>query len=182
MRSLLQSIYRRLNRRLAIRKNVEFRPDLRVGAGTLIMAPDRLTIGDKVIIGANCWIACNGSIGDGVLMSSHVGIVGKHDHDPSAKGVLISEAPWIYEAAANDRDARHSITIESDVWIGFGAKLMSGIVVGRGSIVGAGAVVTRDVEPYSIVAGNPARKIRRRFTVAEAALHEAMLANPAPKN
>lgn len=54
------------------------------------------------------------------------------------------------------------IVIEDDVWIGYGAQIMSGITVGTGAIVAAGAVVTKDVPPYSVVAGVPARVIKSR--------------------
>lgn len=53
--------------------------------------------------------------------------------------------------------------IGHDVWIGHGALIMPGVTVGTGAVVGAGAVVTHDVEPYTIVAGVPARPLRRRF-------------------
>ena len=53
--------------------------------------------------------------------------------------------------------------IGNDVWIGFGATILSGVAIGDGAIVGAKAVVTRDVPPYAIVAGNPAKVIRYRF-------------------
>lgn len=53
--------------------------------------------------------------------------------------------------------------IGHDVWIGHGAKIKGGVSVGNGSIIGMGSVVTKDVEPYSIVAGNPAKVIKYRF-------------------
>jgi acetyltransferase-like isoleucine patch superfamily enzyme len=55
------------------------------------------------------------------------------------------------------------VTIGSDVWLCTDAIILSGVTIGHGAVVAAGAVVTRDVEPYSIVAGNPARHIRWRF-------------------
>lgn len=54
-----------------------------------------------------------------------------------------------------------------DVWIGLGATIMPGITIGNGAIIGAMSVVTRDVEPYSIVAGNPAKQIKKRFSTSE---------------
>lgn len=54
--------------------------------------------------------------------------------------------------------------IGSDVWIGYEAVILSGVKIGDGAIIGARAVVTRDVEPYAIVGGVPARLIRKRFS------------------
>ncbi len=56
------------------------------------------------------------------------------------------------------------VKIGNDVWIGHGAIVLSGITIGDGCIIGAGSVVTRDVEPYSVVAGNPAKLLRKRFS------------------
>jgi chloramphenicol O-acetyltransferase type B len=63
-------------------------------------------------------------------------------------------------------------TVGNDVWIGFGARVRAGISIGHGSVIGMGSVVTRDVAPYTIVGGNPARRIRDRFTpqISEALL------------
>lgn len=58
----------------------------------------------------------------------------------------------------------HRVTIGPDVWIGHGAILMPGVSVGTGAVIGAGAVVTHDVAPYTIVVGVPARPLRRRFS------------------
>lgn len=61
------------------------------------------------------------------------------------------------------------IRVESDVWIGSRASLLDGVKVGTGSVIAAGAMVTRDVEPYTIVGGIPAKQIRRRFPDSVAA-------------
>lgn len=58
------------------------------------------------------------------------------------------------------------VNIGNDVWIGVNALIMSGVCIGDGAVIGANSVVARDVEPYSIVAGNPARLIRKRFDQA----------------
>lgn len=54
-------------------------------------------------------------------------------------------------------------SLGNDVWIGEGAYVKAGVTIGHGAVVGMGSIVTRDVEPYAIVAGNPARPIRMRF-------------------
>lgn len=61
---------------------------------------------------------------------------------------------------------RGDVVIGSDVWLGMGCTILSGVTVGHGAVVAAQAVVTRDVEPYAIVAGNPARVVRWRFDEA----------------
>lgn len=55
------------------------------------------------------------------------------------------------------------VTIGNDVWIGRGARILSGVSIGDGAVIGAHAVVARSVRPYAVVVGNPAREIRRRF-------------------
>ena len=62
-----------------------------------------------------------------------------------------------------DPVTRGDVIISNDVWIGHGASILSGVQIGDGAVIGARAVITKDVEPYSIVAGNPARLIRKRF-------------------
>ncbi len=59
--------------------------------------------------------------------------------------------------------SKGDIIIEDDVWIGYGSTILSGVHVGQGAIIAAGAVVTKNVEPYSIVGGTPARHIKYRF-------------------
>ncbi|KAA0075336.1 chloramphenicol acetyltransferase [Tardiphaga sp. P9-11] len=60
----------------------------------------------------------------------------------------------------------HHCTIGHDVWLGHGAIVLPGRNIGTGSVIAAGAIVTKDVAPYTIVAGNPARPVRRRFSQA----------------
>ena len=168
-------IARRIYRRMAIRRNVTFAPDLKIGRGCFVTAPDRLTIGAKVSIGEQCWIGCNGRIGDGVLISSYVGIAGRRDHDMKDLGAYMSESQWIFDLPASARDDRDSIDIGDDVWVGFGAIIMSGLTIGRGAVVGAGAVVSKNVPPYAIVTGNPARQVGERFNSQDRLKHEEML-------
>ena len=74
---------------------------------------------------------------------------------------------WPAASSFADRDieegSKGDVIIGNDVWIGFGALILSGVRIGDGAVIGAGAVVTTDVEPYSIVIGNPARLTKKRF-------------------
>jgi acetyltransferase-like isoleucine patch superfamily enzyme len=64
----------------------------------------------------------------------------------------------------SDRWSKGDVIIGNDVWIGINVTILSGVTIGDGSAVAAGAIVTKNVEPYSIVAGNPARLLRKRFS------------------
>lgn len=68
-----------------------------------------------------------------------------------------------FDLAGYVAQSRGDTSIGPDVWIGSGAWIMPGVVIGAGAIVAAKSVVTREVRPYAVVAGNPAREIRRRF-------------------
>jgi len=62
-----------------------------------------------------------------------------------------------------DLKTNKEIIIGNDVWVGHGAIVLSGVSIGNGAIIGAGSIVTKNVEPYSIVVGNPAKSIKKRF-------------------
>ncbi|RPI15805.1 MAG: antibiotic acetyltransferase [Lysobacterales bacterium] len=64
---------------------------------------------------------------------------------------------------------RGDVVVGSDVWVGHGACILSGIRIGDGAVIGAQAVVSRSVEPYAVVAGNPARQVRLRFSERQVA-------------
>ncbi|WP_280638388.1 acyltransferase [Brevundimonas nasdae] len=164
-------------RRLAVRRNVAFESDLQVGAGCFINAVDQLTIGPKVAIGTNVWISCNGSIGAGVLIGSQVGIVSRYEHNLGQIGVMISQATTLGAPESRARDARDEVHIGDDVWIGFNATILSGVTIGRGAIIAAGSVVSRDVDAYAVVAGNPARPVSERMTTSDRIHHERGLAS-----
>ncbi len=170
MKPLLQALYRLY----AVRKNVRHGRRLHLGLGTIVDASRGLTIGDDVYIGKGCTVEVDGRIGDGVLIANRVGLVGRHDHDFRVPGRIMRHAPWIGDAEF-DESLRQELIIEDDVWIGYGAIVLSGVTVGRGAVVAAGAVVTRDVPPYAIVAGLPARVVGRRFSDEEIQAHEIAL-------
>ncbi|MCZ8192279.1 MAG: DapH/DapD/GlmU-related protein, partial [Microcystis sp. LE19-338.1B] len=63
---------------------------------------------------------------------------------------------------AKDVDIQSApVVIEDHVWIGFNVGILKGVTIGKGAIIGAGSVVTKDVEPFTVVAGNPAKIIKR---------------------
>jgi virginiamycin A acetyltransferase len=71
---------------------------------------------------------------------------------------------WQEAMAGKEYPFKGSIEIGNDVWIGYKAVIMAGVKIGDGAIIGAYSVVTKDVEPYAIVGGNPAREIKKRFS------------------
>jgi acetyltransferase-like isoleucine patch superfamily enzyme len=173
--TILRPIWLRLFKLYAIRGKVVCHGDLHLGIGSKIFAPNRLNIGRDVYIGKMCTIECDGEIGDEVMIANNVGIVGRYDHDYAIVGKSIRKAPWIGDPDYVRGERKTEFRIGSDVWIGYGAIVLSGVTVGRGAIVAAGAVVTRDVRPYAIVAGNPAREVGSRFSCDVAARHEQLM-------
>ena len=114
-------------------------------------------------------------IGNDVLIGNNVGLIGKYDHDYSCLGKSIKDSPWIGDPDYQFKGKGLRIVIENDVWIGYGSIIVSGVRIGHGAIVAAGSVVLKDVEPYSIVAGNPAREISKRFIDNQIREHEKVL-------
>ena len=149
---------------------------LHVGKGSRLWAPNVLHIGNHVYIGKHVHIEANCQIGDYCLLANRVAILGRRDHDFSAVGYPVRFAPWVGSKRLPHRHAEQVAVIEQDVWIGYGAIILTGVTVGRGAVVAAGTVVNRDVAPYDIVAGAPARVVGRRFADELAiAKHEAMI-------
>ncbi|HYE95585.1 MAG TPA: CatB-related O-acetyltransferase [Rubricoccaceae bacterium] len=173
--SHLKRLWQAAYRRYAIRKNVRYGRNLHLGLGTVVDASVELTIGDDVYVGKGCTLECNGSIGNGVMLANRVGLIGRHDHDFRAVGKMIRHAPWIGDVDFPEEHRRERLVVGDDVWIGYGAIVLSGVTVGRGAIVAAGALVTKDVPPYALVAGVPARVAGRRFSEEEIDRHEAAL-------
>jgi acetyltransferase-like isoleucine patch superfamily enzyme len=152
--------------------------DLHVGKDTRLWAPKRLTIGDCVYIGKQVHIEANCTIGNYCLLANRVAIVGRHDHDFTALGYPMRFAPWVGGRKILSPFADEAALIEDDVWVGYGTIVLTGVTIGRGSIVAAGSVVTRDVPAYSIAAGVPAKVVGQRFSDAEMiAKHEQSICN-----
>ena len=148
-------------------------------------------IGKDVYIGTNCFFTYeNICIGDSVHIGNFCIIQSAHgkihigSHIMFGPGVHIhggnhlSQKLGVYMKDNHDKKPGDDgeVIIQDDVWIGANAIVLTGVTVGEGSIVGAGAVVTKDVKPYSIVAGNPAKLIGMRFTEDEIHIHRQKLA------
>lgn len=69
----------------------------------------------------------------------------------------------IHAHCREDAQSRGSICVEDEVWIGYGATILSGVRIGKGAVIGAKAVVTKDIPPYAIAVGNPAKVVRTRI-------------------
>jgi len=111
------------------------------------------------------------NIGSKVMFGPQVMLIGGN-HNTSQVGAAMFD---VHEKRLCDD---LGVTVEDDVWIGSRAIILSGVTVGRGSIVAAGAVVTRSVPPYSVVGGCPARVIRFRWDVETILLHEDAVYGP----
>ncbi len=107
--------------------------------GSVLVAVERIEVGNRVVVGANVTIADTDF------------------HPLSAR-----------DRARNFNGGQYApIRIEDDVFIGMNSIVLKGVTIGRGSVVGAGSVVAKDVPPETIVAGNPARVLREQFSSSE---------------
>ena len=129
--------------------------DVYVGHGAILKGyhADDLRIGDGTWIGQRVFLHSAG----GLIIGRNVGIgpgvtIITSSHREAGRAVPILHAPLSFA----------KVVIEDDVDLGVGAIVLPGITVGRGAQVGAGAVVTRDVAAFTVVAGNPARVLRER--------------------
>ncbi len=131
----------------------------RIQSGFVIMSPHKdVTLGERVQLGYNCIIQCDIEFANSILVASNVSFVGKDDHITSVSGQTI----W-----NSGRGDTKKTYIGNDVWIGHGAIIIAGVTISDGAIVAAGSVVTKDVEPCTIVGGNPAHFIKNRFSTEE---------------
>lgn len=113
--------------------------------------------GDKLKIGRFCSVACGAKF---VFTSANHTL---HSLSTYTFPIFFEEWGLDVKNITEAWDNKGNIIVGNDVWIGYGAVILSGVTVGDGAIIGARAVVTKDVPPYTIVGGVPARQIRKRF-------------------
>ncbi len=142
-------------------KGIHFGDKVTVGSYALIRPTNLyggepgvgLRVGNQSSIGPYAYIGCSGyiEIGNNVMMSPRVSIYSENhvfDH---------TNIPMIEQGVK-----RSFVKIEDDCWIASNAVILAGVTIGKGAVVAAGSVVNKDVPPYSIVAGNPAKVIKSR--------------------
>lgn len=149
----------------------EIGKNFHAGRHVILWAKHQLKIGNNFYIGRYSYIESDAVIGDNVIIANYVCLAGRYDHNYQQTGVPVRLASQIMDKDYNWKGLDIKIVIEDDVWIGVGSIILSGVVVGRGSIIAAGSVVTKNVEPFSIYGGNPAKKIGNRFE-SESQLNE----------
>jgi acetyltransferase-like isoleucine patch superfamily enzyme len=132
---------------------------------------ENISVGNDVSIGPSaCFLASRSSItiGNKVMFGPNVTVIGG-DHNTSEIG------KFMYDVKNKRPEDDQPVVIEDDVWIGSGVIILKGVRICRGSIISAGAVVTKDVSPYSVMAGVPARLIKNRWSKKDIFKHDAML-------
>lgn len=136
-------------------KNIQVGDDVSIGSGAMLLASEsKIIIGNKVMFGPN------------------VTIIGGN-HNTSVVG------SFMYDVHEKRPEDDQDIIFEDDVWVGACVVILKGVKVGRGSIIAAGALVNKNVLPYTIVGGVPARKISMRFNDLETIIrHEMLLYSP----
>ena len=149
-----------IGRNATLRANTEVNPGIVLGRGVsindaVVINANRgfVAIGDRSWLGPFCLVYGNGgvTIGRNVLIAGH-STVNTVSHSSERCDIPINDQPVLSDP----------VTIEDDVWIGLNATILQGVTLGRGCIVGAGAVVTRSIPPWTIAMGVPARVAGRR--------------------
>nr|WP_176471124.1 acyltransferase [Vibrio metoecus] len=126
-----------------------------------------ISIGNNVYIGPGAWFSSGHraelTIGNDVLIGPKVTIL-TGDHEINQVGVKI-------RYAVKTESSSCEVIINDDVWIGANVTILKGVTVGKGAVIAAGSVVTKNVEDFTVVAGVPARKVRDRFNENELKEH-----------
>lgn len=125
-----------------------------IGGGCSLSEPSHIYLGDKTIVNGGVLAASPNAyirVGSNCMLSYGVHLrTDMHRHDKV-------DVPMQEQG-----HEEHDIVIGDDVWIGYGAQVMSGVAIGDGAIVGAGAIVTKDIPAYTVAVGVPARVIAKR--------------------
>jgi len=145
--------YAAIKRCLLNRAGARIGHNVHIYPGVRIFVPKGLVIGNNVSISSYVVITTAGTvtIGDNVLIGYGAKVLSANHHIPEGQGVIFGSG----------HDCK-PVVIEDEAWIGANAVILPGIRVGRGAVIAASAVVTKNVEPFTIVGGIPATLIRKR--------------------
>lgn len=159
IRSLYLSVHTEIGKNVSIGKSCHISSGCKIGDNTYIN--HNTTIDQNVEIGKFCSIAPNVYIAPG-----------NHPLNYVTTHPILYDKVWqnklnIKNAKEKSEEKIAKTIIGNDVWIGINAIILKGVKIGDGAVIGAGTVVTKDVEPYVIVAGNPAKIIKHRFKAEE---------------
>lgn len=123
--------------------------------GSSFLSPGNIEIGDHVYIGPNGVYDGNGGIkiGSGTRIAYNVGIrTSNHNYDSDDLTSIPYDFTNIFKP----------VLIGENVWIGANVSIIPGVIIGEGVVVGMGSVITKDIPPFSVVGGNPAKVIKQR--------------------
>lgn len=112
-----------------------------------------IKLGNNSGIGKNCGIGPQTIIGDNVMIAPEV-IIYTKNHKIDRTDIPMCEQGF---------DVIKPVIIEDDVWLGRRVIILPGVTIGKGTVIGTGAVVSKDIAPYSIAVGNPAKVVRSRL-------------------
>ncbi|HVN95175.1 MAG TPA: hypothetical protein VMT62_01985 [Syntrophorhabdaceae bacterium] len=180
MKSYLLALVRYLRIKRALSKKfITHGKGIFIGRDVAMWAPHHIRLGNHVTISSQCHIMANCTIGDYAGLASRVAFLGRLDHDYKTVGTPFRFAQYVGSRGMRGTyiQEEDEVTIGDEVWIGYQSIILTGVRIGRGTIIAAGSVVVHDTEPYSIVAGVPAKKVGMRFTDEQIIAHESKIAS-----
>ena len=124
----------------------------------------KIDVGDYVYIGPNSYVSAYLALESNIMIGPNVTILGG-DHYFGVKG------KWVRFIKPKEDSNNQKILIEKDVWIGANVTILKGVKIGMGSVIAAGSVVVKNIPPYVVVAGLPARPIKKIFTAKKLKEH-----------
>ena len=131
----------------------------------------------------NVYLYGNNGLSNAIIFTTHARFIMKH-HSGSAPGLKVATGSHamvlgrFYKTITETEKPKcldKDVIVESDVWIGMNVTLLAGVTIGRGSTLAAGTVVTKDVPPYCVAGGVPAKFIKFKWTIDEILEHESKL-------
>lgn len=175
---ILEGTWLRDDFRWEIRENVNEKPVINIGkdciiGGSFIIENEKakIVVGNATTLGAGSMVVAGDAdiyIGNHVVMSFGVTFYNTNSHSLDIRERHLDLVNTLEYLRGNSNSRKinwtkidsKDIVVKDNVWIGFGATILKGVTIGEGAIIGAKSVVTHNVEPYTVVAGNPARVLK----------------------